>query len=529
MLFLKSLRPIVELSAYVSLLFLSTGLAQRRSVPQDHDATPSLVLRGTISASQNNSYVEVPFTVPPGTERVTLAFSYTGKDQRTTLDLGMLDSEQLRCWSGGNKSELTVRVADATPSCLPGPISPGRWRVLIGVPNIRAGQTSTYTANVYFTRNELVANQPAALRTPVRSEPAWYRGDLHMHTAHSDGSCTSLGGAKVPCPVFVTLEAAAHRGLDFIAVTDHNTTSHYAAMRELAPYFDTVLLIPGREITTFHGHFNLLGTEDFLDFRLGSKEVPDMNSLLRSASMLGGVISINHPNAPTGEVCMGCGWTPNPPAELSLVQAVEAVNAGAEEGPYSGLSFWERQLNQGFRLTAVGGSDNHTPQRPLDQVGSVGSPTTVVHATALSTPEILGAIRAGHVFVDLTATRDRLLEMRAKSGEQLASMGDVLDAAPEADVTFQMHTEDVDGASLVLIEDSNPVTGLTGGKLSGPEQSTEFHWKSDGKRHWFRADVRGPDGKLWLLGNPIYINWPLPDHKLVSKQMPLRKGAGQGR
>src|SRR5258708_32546144 len=38
------------------------------------------------------------------------------------------------------------------------------------------------------------------------------------NTAHSDGSCTSLAGAKVPCPVFVTLEAAAHRGLDFVAV-----------------------------------------------------------------------------------------------------------------------------------------------------------------------------------------------------------------------------------------------------------------------------------------------------------------------
>jgi hypothetical protein len=269
-----------------------------------------------------------------------------------------------------------------------------------------------------------------------------------------------------------------------------------------------------------------LGTEDFLDFRLGSKEVPDMDSLLRSASMLDGIISINHPNAPTGEVCMGCGWTPNPPAELSLVQAVEAVNAGAEEGPFSGLSFWERQLNQGFRLTAVGGSDNHTPQRPLDQVGSVGSPTTVVHATALSTPEILGAIRAGHVFVDLTATKNRLLEMHAKSGEQLASMGDVLDAAPEADVTFQMHTADVGGAELVSIEDGKPVAESMSRKLSGPEQNTEFHWRSDGKRHWFRADVRGPDGKLWLLGNPIYINWPLTVHKVADASSQVRE---QGR
>lgn len=54
---------------------------------------------------------------------------------------------------------------------------------------------------------------------------------------------------------------------------------------------------------------------------------------------------------------MGCGWTPSPPTDLGLVQAIEAVNSGPEQGPYSRVSFWERQLNQGFRLTAVGGSD----------------------------------------------------------------------------------------------------------------------------------------------------------------------------
>jgi predicted metal-dependent phosphoesterase TrpH len=66
-----------------------------------------------------------------------------------------------------------------------------------------------------------------------------------MHTAHSDGSCASRKGVRVPCPVFRTLEAAEARGLDFIAITDHNATSQNDALRELAPYFDDLLLIPG--------------------------------------------------------------------------------------------------------------------------------------------------------------------------------------------------------------------------------------------------------------------------------------------
>ena len=60
---------------------------------------------------------------------------------------------------------------------------------------------------------------------PLETGMRWYRGDLHMHTANSDGNCASQSGKRVPCPVFVTAQAATQRGLDFIAITDHNATS----------------------------------------------------------------------------------------------------------------------------------------------------------------------------------------------------------------------------------------------------------------------------------------------------------------
>ncbi len=493
----------------------SNGAAQEPKQASDSGPAPSLVLHGTVRGGQNNTYVEAPFQVPSGTQRVTLTFSYTGKDQRTTLDLGMLDPQGLRCWSGGNKSTLTVSATDATPSCLAGPVAAGTWKVLIGVPNIRGNVTAIYTAELFFTNSGLVQDQPMVLRKPVRSGPAWFRGDLHMHTAHSDGSCKSLRGAKVPCPVFVIVDAAVRKGLDFIAITDHNTTSQNDAMRELQPYFDSLLMIPGREMTTFHGHANLFGTAEPLDFRVGSREVPDINTLLRRANQLGGLVSLNHPNSPTGEVCMGCGWDPSPAADSSLVQAVEAVNSGSEEGPYAGLSFWERQLNRGLRLTGIGGSDNHTAQQPLDEVGAVGSPTTVVYATELSTLAILQAIRAGHVFVDLTASKDRLLEVHAQSGSATASMGDTLTAAQGAEVEFSVHTAGVDGAKLIFLEDGQPLAEAPSAAIHGLDQTVRIHWRSDGKQHWFRFDVHGPDDKLWLLGNPIYVNWSTSNNKEI--------------
>lgn len=470
---------------------------------------PDLVLHGDVSDKQKNTYIEVPFTVPGGTYRVTLTLAYTDKENRTTLDLGIIDPNGIRCWSGGNKSTLTMSSTDATPSCLVGPVDAGTWKLLLGVPSIRLGVTSSFTAQVFFTKTGLVADEPLVLRVPIRSGTAWYRGDLHMHTAHSDGTCASLSGVQVPCPVFLTAEAAAQRGLDFIAISDHNTSSHYNSMREMAPYFDKLLLIPGREITTFHGHANLFGTEQFLDFRVGSPNVPDGDTMLRRAAALGGLMSLNHPGAPTGEACMGCGWDPSPPSDLNLVAAIEAINGGAEEGPFSGVPFWEKALNAGYHVTAIGGSDNHNGPRPLDKLGSIGSPSTVVHATELSTVAILRGIRDGNVFVDLTASKDRLLELTAQSGGNTANMGDLLMAAQGTVVYFTAHIAAAQGATLVLLKDGVSLGEMRPSAISSSDETARFQWTSDGRRHWFRADVRGPNGKLWLLGNPIYLNWPV--------------------
>ena len=473
----------------------------------DPAVAPNLVLRGEVRGSQNHTYVKVPFRVPAGVQRVTVTFAYTGKDQHTALDLGLLDPVELRCWSGGNKSVLTVGVSDATPSCLPGLIPSGEWNVLIGVPNIRPAVSSHYTAEVFFTRTGLVSDEPPGLRAQLRSGPGWYRGDLHMHTANSDGQCPSQTGTMVPCPVYFTVDAAARRGLDFIAITDHNATSQYDAMRELQPYFDKLLLIPGREITTFQGHLNFLGTTQILDFRLGSTDVPDINVLLRNARKLGALVSVNHPAAPSGEICMGCGWTPATQVEMSLLDAVEVVNGGTEDPAFSGIPSWEHQVSLGHRLTAIGGSDNHRPFIPLDQPGAIGRPTTVVYASELSTPAILDGIRAGRVFIDLTGSRDRVLDLAAHTADATAEMGGTLEARQGNDVALEVHVAGCQGASVHVIVDGAESSLLPAQSITAVEETLRSSWRSDGARHWLGAEVRDAGGHLLLLGNPVYVNW----------------------
>lgn len=482
------------------------------------DAThekPDLVLQGELTGTDQQTYRMLPFQVPAGTTRVTVQFEYTGHDEaHTAIDIGLLGpdgfhgQDGFRGWSGGSKQLFTVSATDATPSYLPGAIRPGRWTLMLGVPNIRRDSHSHYTAKLWFGHPDDPAWEPAVLNPPLRREAGWYRGDLHMHTEHSDASCPSQSGKRVPCPLFLTVEAAAKHGLDFIAITDHNTLSQLDGMRELQPYFDRLLLIPGREITTFSGHANLFGSTTPVDFRIDGKQVKDWNALLREIAPLHALLSLNHPNRPSGEICMGCGWTAKPPIDMAQVQAIEIVNDGDAGTPLTGVPFWERQLAQGYRPTGIGGGDNHDATLTTPRPGSslIGRPTTVVHADELSMPAILAGIRAGHVFVDVEGSSDRLLELTASNGAQQASMGDALVAAAGAKVHFMVHVAHVSGARLQVLLDGKPFPGSIDTAITTSDQQREFDWLSDGHPHWLRAEVDDAGGKPLLLGNPVYLN-----------------------
>lgn len=476
--------------------------------PSTSDTKPEITLHGVVSGAQNHTYVEVPFQVPAGIHRVTVTFSYTERAQKTALDLGLEDPAELRCWSGGNKSTLTVGISDATPSCLPGPIPAGEWNILIGVPNIRSNVSSHYTATVYLSRSGLVADEPAILRQPIRPGPGWYRGDLHMHTGHSDGHCANQTGQQVPCPIFMTVEAAVKRGLDFIAITDHNATSQYDAMRELQPFFNKILLIPGREITTFQGHMNLLGTTDYVDFRVGSKSVPNLNVLLQRVNQMGAIISINHPNAPGGEVCFGCRWTPAVPVQMDRFTAIEAVNGGSVDDPAeSGIPFWQKQLSLGHRLTAIGGSDNHQATLPPDAQNAVGHPTTVIYAQELSTAAILAGIRSGRVFIDVNGSRDRLLDISAHTKTSAAIMGGDIAAGAGEPIELQAQINGCDGDTAELVTDDEQLSEPAEQVIHGDHASLRWMVRAGGGQGWFYVKVQDSSGDVLLLGNPIYVNW----------------------
>jgi hypothetical protein len=102
---------------------------------------------------------------------------------------------------------------------------------------------------------------------------------------------------------------------------------------------------------------------------------------------------------------------------------------------------------------------------------------------------------------------DRVLEFSVDSRDQRATMGDSLRVSEGAPVTFEVHAKSAAGGVVEVLQDGVPVALIADNRINQPDRTFSFQWQCKSGRHWFRINVRGEDGKLWLVGNPIYFNF----------------------
>jgi hypothetical protein len=485
------------------------------------ERAPDVVLSGVVRDTDRATTRDLGFAVPAGTALVRVDFVFDGRDRGVTITLGVADPQRFRGWGGGTKYAFAIGEAFATPSFLPGPIPAGPWRLMMTVPSIRAGDAAKWSARIWFSKASAVG-EVAFSPAPIRRGPGWYRGDLHTHSGQSDARCRSLVGREAGCPPFYTFQEAAAHGLDFVALTDHNVTSHFIEMGYLQPHFDTLLLLPGRELTTREGHANLLGYMGPLETDLGRAGAETVNAMLASAHATGGFLTINHPSRPTGADCLGCGWSARD-TDYAAVNAIEVVNAGStlempgdrEAAIVKQVQYWETLLNRGHRLIGVAGSDNHDAiqyrgNSPIGAQAAIGRIATVVHADDLSQGGILRGLRSGRVFIDLGEQQarqggSRILDFAARVGAVQAMMGGTLPKpSRRTAVTGSIHVVGVAGGTVELVVD-NSIVAVSAAAITGSDQHIAFVLPDARKLRWLRANVRTADGHLWLIGNPIYL------------------------
>jgi predicted metal-dependent phosphoesterase TrpH len=293
------------------------------------------------------------------------------------------------------------------------------------------------------------------------------------------------------------LDAAVEAGLDFLAVTDHNTASHWLELDRLQLAYDRLLLLHGREITTYRGHAIALGERRFTDFRPGS--YGSLGRLLDELHAEGAFVSINHPAAPDDERCMGCGWDRGDGTANARVDGVEVVNGDQRSGPFFGWPVWAELRNRGYRVTAVGGSDFHEAGGPR----RLGTPATVVFAQELSEEALLEGLRRGRAYVRTQGPAGPVLDFGATAGGRHYAMGDVIIAAGDVPVELSARIRGAAGQELVWIR--RGVEAELAHITSQDQTMSRLERARDGD--WFSLILRDAGGPT-LLSNSIDVAAP---------------------
>jgi hypothetical protein len=323
-----------------------------------------------VEHAREGTYFTLPFTMPPDTESLSVAYRYpryresgadnaafTSRQEINVIDIGLIapDGSQAGA-SGSDKRELFLSETAATPGYRPQPLVPGEWRILVGAYRVAAeGVTVEYTLSFTPKRRRLL------------------KGDLHAHTIASDGVLTAeeLGGR------------ALRHGLDFLAVTDHNQMSSTDAL----PRIPGLTMIPGVEWTHYQGHAGFLGIDRPYDPPFFTNAPDEARGRFESARRRGALIIVNHPFEE------GCGF------QLDMndlpFDCLEVWNGPMREANLRAIGLWQGLLAAGRRVPICGGSDYHR-DTPFT---FPGGPTTCLYSESPGTSDILTALKQGHAFV----------------------------------------------------------------------------------------------------------------------------------
>lgn len=453
----------------------------------------SLKLSGTFSIEDKLTYKSIPFDVPEDIGILKILFVYDSDGNE--IEIGVFDPNRFRGTSRFSKSSFQISVNFATPSYLYGPIVPGTWHVSLGFPVIN--QAGSFTVHITMvSKNDPIYVGPSNLN--LNNTKGWYSGDFHTHTGHSDGfGCRDTKGQRTPCQVYQIAQSAHEAGLDFVAVADHNTISHFQDIETLQPTYPELLLLQSQEMTTFYGHAVLHGSREWIDFRLGS-DGNGIQKVLEDSKTRGSLISIVHPGRETGDSCTGCGWSADS-TDFEMVDAIEIVNGDEVETSISGIPFWHDLLDKGFQITGIGGSDDHSAG-----FGEIkpGTPTTVVWADGLSEFDILNGVRSGRVYLRTRREDGAQFKFYATSDNQVWEMGGIIDTESIDSVEYIVWMNElfhsveiiVDGKSLDVT--CRVVQTSTGYQCSINIKDHDFKW--------IRINIRDQMNNIRIISNPIY-------------------------
>ena len=186
--------------------------------------------------------------------------------------------------------------------------------------------------------------------------------DLHVHSFPGDGGLP---------PWDIAVEAR-RRGLDVIALTNHNSTLSWRLMQRLAPNPAGVIVLPGFELTSAGYHMAAVGVETPVAWR----QLPAAAAAAVQAQ--GGIAIAAHPLAPRRS-----RW------DDAAIDALDGLEASSSNDLVADLAaFTRRAMVRRPSLAPIGASDFH-------YFAPLGICRTFVFVTEHSAAGVLDAVRRG--------------------------------------------------------------------------------------------------------------------------------------
>ena len=497
--------------------------------------TAALELTGSAANADAKTYRILPFTVAPGTGRVEVSYRWTDKAgppstplTATTLDLGLYDEKGyrnpagFRGWGGSrqgridqNKPPVFVQADSADRGFNPGLVNAGIWSVELGIAAVSPqGADWLVKIECKSASGSLPASDPVDRNHTARIGPGWYHGDFHMHAFHSNPNAPDWDD-------FIAQARTAK--LDFLMVTEYVTGRHWETLGAVQRMHPDLLIWPGREIITYFGHANTLGeTPGVFEYRHGFEDV-SMGEIQREAKAQGALFQVNHPTIfppPLfSNLCRGCYFELGDQIDWNQVDTLEVVNGpvlatsddigfpvpipGQIENPFlqTALNLWDDLLKQGYKLTAVSGSDS----KGVDAVDQrarkgYGSSATAVYAANLSRESLSASIKDGRAYIRTRGVAGSpLLEFEARTEhDDFATFGGTVPASTTSRVTLTTTVTGGAGQLLTYLQNGVPV-------LSVPIVTDPFV-------HSFAAATRNP-----LTEGPLGTHWRIETRDAMSR------------
>ncbi|HEX4687381.1 MAG TPA: CehA/McbA family metallohydrolase [Nocardioides sp.] len=490
---------------------LGAGLVTSSALVEFAEARPGARsqthFHGEFRSRNTPDWHYLPFTMPRGVRALAVDYDFRPHDSglgysTNVVDIGIFDpsgrglgnAEGFRGWSGGARRHFRITRHWATPGYLAGPLTPGRWHVILG-PFLIVPPGTPWQVTVTLHHGEPVEPAFRTHHAPTSvpgSSAGWYRGDLHLHSVFSDGGWRPEE----------LVEQGRTNGLDFIGTSEHNTNAATRVFGRSVP--DDYLVVSGEEVTTRNGHWLATGTKPgtWVDWRYvaADHKLGRFTDLTRNR---GGVAIAAHPYVPVA----GTRWDFGP--SYDHMDAVEVWN-----GPWSffnqlTLNNWQSLLASGRYVPGVGNSDSHHS----GQV--VGLPQTVYRMSSLSSAAVVDAAKGGHCWI--AESSDVQLDFVGTSTGPSGASGGVGDTVPVEDgaqLGVELHVSGVPGTLAQLIGKSGTVLAAASAENDGTLVLTAT---VDRAEAFARVEVRRVSGTvdpmtyqsalpMVALTNPIFIS-----------------------